>query len=129
MEKCLFFARGWFVKSLSRARNVFVCSFSLFTDSCTFAGKHALSEHNQKALKTDYSSVTFEMESSPSCRICLCDCSKSVNVFGTANFLISQQACFIGLRVNLCITRLRAELEMYNNENEDISDTPLIYLI
>lgn len=34
-------------------------SFPLFTASCTPARKHALSKHNQKALETDYSSVTF----------------------------------------------------------------------
>lgn len=54
---------------LNVARNVLMFSFSLFTALCTFAGKHVLSKHNQKALKTDYFSVTLEMESSPSCRI------------------------------------------------------------
>jgi len=64
---------------------VFAISF-FFIALCCFGGKHILWKHNQKALETDYQSVTFKMENSHSCRVYLCDCPKSMNVFGEAFF-------------------------------------------
>lgn len=78
--------------------NIFMFFFLSLTALCTSSGKHALSKHNQKALETDYSSVTFGHEELSQLQNMLCVIvPNQQNMYGAAEYHVKRVSPASGL--------------------------------